>query len=148
MSTAPAFMRVRRLWIFAAVSGGIWSLLRLALSPYGIDLSEVAVETARQNYRLAVGEDIPEADLACGSVTGLPWQESTFDLVGSHGVLDSMPFDTAEAAVKEVSRVLKSGGLMYLDLIAGVDGIRGHESHGEDVVQTEHERDTMQSYSN
>lgn len=59
-----------------------------------------------------------------------------------------MPFDTAEAAVMEVSRVLKLGGVMHLDLVAGDGGIRVRDSRGEEVVQTEHERDRLKLYGN
>jgi ubiquinone/menaquinone biosynthesis C-methylase UbiE len=80
----------------------------------GIDLSDTAVEAARHRIR----QSGLAADLRAGSATSLPWPDSSFDAVVSCGVLDHMPPADCTAAVGEVFRVLRPGGLFYLDLVA------------------------------
>jgi ubiquinone/menaquinone biosynthesis C-methylase UbiE len=113
----------------------------MGLEPYGVDLSPVAVKTAREWTKL--GETI-----AVASVTDLPFDDNFFDVTVSHGVLDSMTFDIAQKAVAECSRVLHSAGLFYCDMISPDDSRHGREFAGEEVVSTTHERDTIQSYFN
>jgi len=71
-------------------------------------------------------------------VRALPWPDGFFDIAVSHGVLDSMPFAIAREGLAEVHRVLKSGALFYCDLIGGGDH--------EEIIETEHEKDTVQSF--
>jgi ubiquinone/menaquinone biosynthesis C-methylase UbiE len=80
----------------------------------GIDLSDTAVEAARHRIR----KSGLAADLRAGSATSLPWPDSSFDAVVSCGVLDHMPPADCTATVNEVFRVLRPGGLFYLDLVA------------------------------
>lgn len=71
----------------------------------GIELSEVAVELAKQWAREVGGEALAER-IVRGNVRELPWPDGTFDAVISHGVLDSMPAAVCDQALPEVARVL------------------------------------------
>jgi SAM-dependent methyltransferase len=51
----------------------------------------------------------------------LPYEDATFDVVVSHGVLDHVRSGTARNAAQEVNRVLKPGGLFYCDLRSSED---------------------------
>ena len=79
---------------------------------------------------------------------GLPWGDVHFDVVVSHGVLDSMPYAAAERCMKEIHRVLAKDGLFYLDLISGHHSKFSREFTGEEVVAGGHECGTVQSYFN
>lgn len=107
------------------------------LDPYGFDLSEEAVGKAR---KWLSETDLANADshIAQSDARNLPWSDGFFDLSVSHGVLDSMPYDIAKAAIPEIHRTMKPGSYFYCDLIAGNDM--------EEVVSTFHEKDTIQSY--
>jgi len=70
----------------------------------GIDLTEAAVELARQNFAL---QGLP-GTFRSADAENLDFPDESFDLVYSHGVLHHTP-DTAQA-VREVHRVLRSGG--------------------------------------
>lgn len=70
----------------------------------GIDLTEAAVTNVRKRLEL---EGL-EADVQRGDAESLPFEDATFDLVYSWGVLQHTP-DTA-GAVAEVRRVTKPGG--------------------------------------
>lgn len=70
----------------------------------GVDFSPSAFALARRRFEL---EGLPGRFVA-GSATALPFEDDTFDLVFSHGVIHHLP-DT-DAAVREFHRVLKPGG--------------------------------------
>lgn len=124
----------------------IWAQ-QLKLDVYGIDLSEVAIQLALK-WAESEGIEEPQKHILQGDVTRLPWNDGFFQVVVSHGVLDSMHFESALAAVQEVSRVLSDDGLFYCDLISGDDSAHGPEFAGEEVVNTRHEEGTIQSYFN
>ena len=73
----------------------------------GIDLSPYALRFSRRRGLTA---------LAGGSVTGLPFADSTFDLVTCHDVLYTVPDDVL--AIGELARVLSPGGLFYVTVAA------------------------------
>jgi SAM-dependent methyltransferase len=70
----------------------------------GLDGSEPAIDLARQRF----DHEQVEGRFVLGSVTDLPFQDASFDLVYSHGVIHHV-LDT-EAAVAEFHRVLRPGG--------------------------------------
>lgn len=119
----------------------------MGLEAYGIDLSEAAIATARE-WAAREGIATPEKRIVKGDADGLPWDDSFFTYVVSHGVLDSMPFKQAMQTVDEMGRVLASDGLVYCDLVSGDDSKHGREFAGEEVVDTLHEQGTIQSYFN
>lgn len=120
---------------------------QMGLDAYGVDLSPRAVAEA---VGWASREGVPDAEnrIVCSDLRKLPWADSTFDYVISHGVLDSMYFAVARDAIAETARVLRSGGLIYCDLISGDDSAHSREFAGEEVVSTRHEEGTVQSYFN
>ncbi len=70
----------------------------------GVDLTEAAVELARKNFQLF---NLP-GTFRTADAENLDFNDNTFDLVYSHGVLHHTP-DTARA-VGEIHRVLRPGG--------------------------------------
>jgi SAM-dependent methyltransferase len=119
----------------------------LGCEVYGLDLSSTAVQFAKRWAATVNIPDINERVLA-GDVTRLPWQEGFFDIVVSHGVLDSMPILTAQAAVREVSRVLTGDGLFYCDLIASRESLSSNSVPGQVLLTSSQEQGTVQSYFN
>lgn len=110
------------------------------LNPVGIDLSDEAVNMGKKWFQAAGCSSLSDK-LMVGSVTGLPYEDESFWLCVSHGVLDSMPRETAVKGMQEALRVLKSGGLMYFDLIMDTD------CRDQDViVDFGYEKGTVQSY--
>ncbi|MFA7239051.1 MAG: class I SAM-dependent methyltransferase [Sulfuricellaceae bacterium] len=119
----------------------------LGLSAYGIDLSQEAINVALQ-WTDEKGLREQKKVIVQGDVRHLPWDEGFFDFALSHGVLDSMHFDVAKQACAEVARVMKKGGLFYCDLVSGDDSSHAREFAEEEIVTTEHETGTIQSYFN
>jgi SAM-dependent methyltransferase len=120
---------------------------RMNMLPFGIDLSSRAVQQARELATLA-GIEAASDVIVEGSVTKLPWDTEFFDVIVSDGVLDSMPFGVAKQAISESARTLRHNGLFYCSLISGDDSKHGTGFAGEEVVSTQHEMDTVQSYFN
>lgn len=119
----------------------------MGLDAYGIDLSAVAVATALA-WAAVRNLSMSDTRVVVGDIRALPWPAGYFDYVISHGVLDSMDFDTARQGCAEAARVIRPGGLFYCDLISGDDSTHAREFAGEQVVETVHEKDTIQSYFN
>lgn len=79
----------------------------------GIDLTKESVDRVRARLQL---HGLPYEELRQGSVTSLPWDDSTFDVVFSHGVLHHVA--DIQAAQKEIRRVLKPDGEAVVMLYA------------------------------
>ncbi len=106
-------------------------LLHHGFSVSGFDVSEDAVRIAR---RLAPAADLKAADI---SSTGYP--VGCFDAVLSRDVLDHMKKDDARRAVLELSRIVKSGGIVVftLDYPDEEYGREPHEMNGDgDLIYT------------
>jgi len=139
---APGIATARLLDVGCGIGRHLAFGLDMGLEMYGIDWSRQAIETAR-SWLSRRGVLAPEHHARVGDVRQLPWPDGFFDHALSHGVLDSMPFVTAELGAEEIARVLKPGSLFYCDLIAPTESQLGNE---EVVVQTTHEQNTIQSY--
>lgn len=112
--------------------------------PYGIDLSETAIACAKEWFA-SIGLSQLNKRLFTGSAAELPFEDCFFDMIVSHGVMDSMYFELARKSVAEAARVLKPASLFFLDLIS--DKTSGDHIGAEDVtVSIEHEHGTIQSY--
>jgi SAM-dependent methyltransferase len=72
----------------------------------GIDANEAAAGLARRRFEL-YGLD---GELAVAPATALPFDDDSFDLVYSHGVLHHV--EDVERAVDEIRRVLRPGGMV------------------------------------
>jgi 2-polyprenyl-3-methyl-5-hydroxy-6-metoxy-1,4-benzoquinol methylase len=97
------------------------TMAELGIEAYGVDLSKVAVEFARQwlDSRKLQGE------VRQGSIDAIPYNDGVFDFVVCHGVLDHMINDVRRRGIYEVRRVLKSGGLFFFSVISNEDSAYG-----------------------
>jgi len=79
----------------------------------GLDLTPESV--ARVRMRLGL-RDLPHQEVKQGSVLYIPYEDASFDMVFSHGVLHHVP--DIRAAQREIRRVLKPGGELVVMLYA------------------------------
>jgi ubiquinone/menaquinone biosynthesis C-methylase UbiE len=76
----------------------------------GIDLSPIALEFCRKSN---------DNELIEASVTSLPFEDSSFDLITSFDVLVQLPGENDdEIALREMYRVLKPGGIAFVRVAA------------------------------
>lgn len=111
------------------------------LNPYGIDLSGEAIRLGKE-WISFVGKNELSERLLVGSVTELPFEDETFMIIVSHGVLDSMPREIAIKGMSEAVRCLRSNGMMYLDLVMDANS----DIDKEEIQLDGMEKDTVQSY--
>lgn len=136
------WMNFKSLDLGCGIGRHVKFLDEFGLNPFGIDLSDTAISIGRNWFQELERADLAEK-LTVGSVTDLPYEDETFWMCVSHGTLDSMARDIAQAGIKETARVLKKNGLMYLDLIMDVQ-----KADKEVVVEQGYEKGTIQSYFN
>jgi len=143
----PAHGETRVLDLGCGIGRHVIYCHEMGLDAYGIDLSDTAVQIA---IEWAARRGMKERDrrILQGDIRKLPWKDGFFDYAVSHGVLDSMPLEIARAACTELARVMVADGMFYCDLISGDDSSHSREYSGEEVVKTDHEHGTVQSYFN
>ena len=79
----------------------------------GLDVTDEAIE--RVGARLAL-RNLPHVGLCRSSVTSIPADDGSFELVFSHGVLHHVP--DIDAAQREIHRVLDRNGRLVVMLYA------------------------------
>ena len=88
---------------------------------YGLDIAAEAVDGVRKRGF---------QKLAQASVTDIPFQSGAFDLVFSFDVVCQVPVDAIEQAIREMHRVLKPGGFLFIRVPA-LEWLRS--SHDEEL---------------
>ena len=106
-------------------TGGNSAYLRAYGAVTGIDMAAEALCYARKRSGLA---------LARASVERLPFRDDAFDLVVSNDVLCHLAVADDRRAAGELARVLRPGGILYVQLPA-FEGLR---SHHDVAVHTVH----------
>jgi len=72
---------------------------------YGLDISGAALDHVRERGFQNVAQ---------ASITGIPFRSETFDMVFSFEVVTQTPYDSHESALREMQRVLKPGGHLFI----------------------------------
>lgn len=86
-------------------------LAELGFKAYGIDISDGLLRKAKEKFKRIKSA----AEFIQSSCTNLPFQTQTFDVeVCFYNVLNHIP--KYESALKEMSRVLKKNGVMFLQI--------------------------------
>lgn len=145
LTPRPGMQNLRGLDFGCGVGRTAILLEEFGITAWGVDVSASSLEiaqrlcdqfgVARLKSRLVQLEDVI-----------LPFDDGFFDVSVAACSLDSMRFELAQRAVRELERV--TARLLYVDLISG-DNDRFHpEFDGEEVVDSDFERGTVQSYFN
>lgn len=119
---------------------------QMGLEMYGFDLSSVAIQTAEEFYNSNFPSEIKEKRFIVSGIDSIPWDNSFFDHVICESALDSMSFNIAKKGIEEISRVIKNDGIFYCSLISGEKKSNSNDKTREEIVVTQHEKGTIQSY--
>ncbi len=103
---------------------------RAGYGTYGIDNSDSQIERAN-NY---AKEHNMEFNIIKGDIRELPYEDESFSFVFSHHTIHHMPKVEVEKTVKEMIRVLKPGGLIFVNF-PSIDC--ASYGHGEEVTEGE-----------
>lgn len=76
-----------------------------------LDASETALELGRRRFD-RIGQP---AELVKGDVYAMPFDDGTFDVVTSFGLLEH--FDDVDRVIAEMARVVKPGGMLFADIV-------------------------------
>ncbi|NQT30406.1 MAG: class I SAM-dependent methyltransferase [Candidatus Saganbacteria bacterium] len=120
----------------------------MQMDPYGVDISSRALDKAREWSKALKKDCLADRFILMEEDLPLPFEDGFFNHIISHGVFDSMTFKLAKRNIIEVGRVLRKGGLFYLDLVSGNDANHYREFQGEEIVNSMHEKGTVQLYFN
>ena len=103
-----SFRGKRVLEIGVGLGTDLKQFARAGAECYGADITDTHLELTARNFELeGLSVDLHKAD-----ATRLPFPDGFFDCVYSFGVIHHIP--DADAAVSEVTRVLKSGGIFQV----------------------------------
>lgn len=102
----------------------------------GIDTSLTGISLSRKII------DNAKVYLACGSASNLPFKGSAFDVVTLIEVIEHIPVASLKDTIKEISRVLKDGG-MFIVTTPNPHNLRNRIFH-KNMVSTKHEKEYYQ----
>ena len=97
--------------IGCGAGNNLWFAAREGFSVYGIDASISAIQFATERFR----DEQLEGDLRVGSFHNLPWDNDSFDLGIDRASTCCVSFQQQRNAVKEMFRVLRSGGYFFFN---------------------------------
>jgi SAM-dependent methyltransferase len=72
---------------------------------YGLDIADAALRHVRKHGFKRIAQ---------ASITNIPFKSETFDIVFSFEVVTQTPLDTHDASIREMHRVLKNGGHLFI----------------------------------
>lgn len=105
---------IKVLEIGCGPGANIWFLHREGYHTFGIDGSSTAIEQTRGRIEKENSDlNKTSVDLRVGNFSQLPWPNETFDVVVDVFSIYSNPPEIIDLTLKEVRRVLKSGGCLF-----------------------------------
>ncbi len=111
---------------------------------FGIEINNDAIKKANkfeQKYKYNL-------NIKQGDIRQLPFEDNTFGAVYSYNTLFHMMKSDIYQSIKEMSRVLKPGGLLYFNLLSTNDSTvsNGRDLGKHEMEQTEHGSLVIHSY--
>ena len=108
--------------VFLEVGCGVGRLLRAASKRFekvvGLDVSESAINKAKDLL-----SDLTNIELRLADGVTIPYPDQSFDLVSSFAALASMPIEVIASYMREIRRVVKNSGQVFLQLYFGIEQV-------------------------
>jgi len=108
---------LRFLEIGCGAGNNLWFAAASGFQVAGLDMSQTAIDYAKNRLN-PLG--YPNIELSVGDLTELPWPDDYFDIVIDRGALTQNSYERIRTSLKEVHRVLKSGGFMLAYTLYGL----------------------------
>lgn len=80
---------------------------------YGFDLAESSIHLTKQILHF-LGMDSIINNYIIADITKTPYEDDQFDAVTAHAIIDHLPRKDAETALRELLRIIRPEGLVYL----------------------------------
>lgn len=117
--------QVKIMEVGCGTASNLWFAAREGFSVYGIEGSESAVRYAQERFE----KEGLSGDIRVGDFTVLPFEDDQFDMVIDRGALTCVNDTSMAAAVSEVLRTMKPGGIFHFNpyadshsgLLEGID---------------------------
>ena len=128
---------VKILEVGCGTGSNLWFAAREGFNVTGFDGSESAIKKARKRFQ----EEGLIGDFRVCDFASIPYENDIFDLVIDRGALTCAGFEVGKVAIREIHRVIRTGGLFYFNPYsdvhsssesgdAGEDGLRHNISEG------------------
>ena len=88
-------------------------LYEFGLNARRFDLSSEAIAVAKSNFS-SLGMNEVSKKLDIENIINLPYKSEEFDIMLSHGVIDSMPIEVAQKGFLELYRTMKKKVYFFL----------------------------------
>lgn len=90
----------------------LWALALEGFRVWGIDGSQTAIASAEELFkRFGISGKLVVGDFT----SNLPFENESFDMVIDRASITCVPFELANKVVKEINRVMKSGGFFFFN---------------------------------
>ena len=150
MRAHPAFLDVFRQYGVASVCDaacgfGAYGAM-LTANGFCVSLFDIAHSSVELAKTLFLREGLPVKDWRVCDICQISYPAESFDAVVAHAVIDHLSAERARAALGELMRITKPGGLVYLsfDPLEQDDLLEPHDVLGDgSFVYTEGERNGL-----
>jgi ubiquinone/menaquinone biosynthesis C-methylase UbiE len=111
---------------------------------FGIDISEEGIEKAREYFK----KNEMEVELRKGDMRNIPYDDKSFGYVYSYNSVFHLSKKDSGEAINEMYRVLKNGGLCFVNFISKEDSWYGdgEEVNPGEFIQKESHGEVLHSY--
>lgn len=110
----------------------LWFAAREGFRVAGVDGSDAAIAIAKQRF----AADGLHGDLQVGNFSKLPFDTASFDLAVDRAALTCVGDSIARAAIAEVHRVLRPGGIVFCNVYSDRHSSRAGAKLGADGITT------------
>jgi ubiquinone/menaquinone biosynthesis C-methylase UbiE len=105
----------------AGCGSGKYSL-PLKMRGFGVVGMDVSLKALRMLRESSISRDV-DIDILAGNIFQLPFTDGSFDIVWCYGVLQHLLSKERESAISEFQRILRTGGLLFIEVF-GKDDMR------------------------
>jgi SAM-dependent methyltransferase len=119
--------------IGCGAGNNLWFAAREGFDVTGIDASVAAINYAKARF----SDEGLTGQFDVADFISMPYPNDTFDIALDRAALSQVPKTSAKAAVREISRVTKNGGIFYSEIYSDRATSRGKMTDGGLLVEVD-----------